>query len=141
MEGLGPYGCGKRLKALLAILVRVLERHGLEGVPATEALARLCSAAHLFVKVFQPSFKLAEKTRGGARVRKRHHGPETRCARLLASDAIPAVMKDRLRAVLGTVDPLGLRDEIREVQHHLAGLAAARRFIRCRSETLTSTDS
>ena len=32
---------------------------------------------------------------------------------------------DRLRAVLGTVDPLGLLDEIRAVQHHLAGLAAA----------------
>ena len=31
---------------------------------------------------------------------------------------------DRLRAVLGTVDPLGLLDEIRAVQHHLAGLAA-----------------
>jgi hypothetical protein len=32
-------------------------------------------------------------------------------------------MKDRLRAVLGTLDPLRLLDEIRTVQHHLAGLA------------------
>jgi hypothetical protein len=33
-------------------------------------------------------------------------------------------MKDRLRAVLGTLDPLRLLDEIRTVQHHLAALAA-----------------
>lgn len=32
-------------------------------------------------------------------------------------------MKDRLGALLGTVDPLGLLDEIRTVQHHLAALA------------------
>ena len=38
----------------------------LEGVPAAEALARPYSAARLFVNVFQPSFKLAEKTRHGA---------------------------------------------------------------------------
>ena len=57
--------------------------------------------------MFQPSFKFAEKTREGARVRKRYHAPETPCARLLAADAIPAVMKDRLRTVLGTVGPLG----------------------------------
>ena len=43
---------------------------------------------------------------------------------LLASDTVPAAMKDRLRALAGTLDPLGLLDEIRAVQHHLAGLAA-----------------
>ena len=46
------------------------------------------------------------------------------CARLLASDTVPATMMDRLRALAGTLDPLGLLDEIRAVQHHLAGLAA-----------------
>ena len=106
-------------------VVRRLVGYGrLEGVPAAEALARLYSAARLFVNVFQPSFKLAEKTRQGARVRKHDHAPETPCARLLASDAINAATKDRLRAVLGTLDPLALMDEIRAVQHHLAALAA-----------------
>ncbi len=46
-------------------------------------------------------------------MRKRYHAPETPCARLLASDAIAAVMKDRLGALLGTLDSLGLPDEIR----------------------------
>jgi hypothetical protein len=48
---------------------------------------------------------------------------ETPCARLLASPNIDEHMKDRLRAVLATLDPLRLLDEIRTVQHHLAGLA------------------
>ncbi len=107
-----------------AVVRRLVGYGRLEGMPGAEALARLYSAARLFVNVFQPSFKLAEKTRVGARVHKRYHAPETPCARLLASDTVPAAMKDRLRALAGTLDPLGLLDEIRAVQHHLAGLAA-----------------
>ena len=107
-----------------AVVRRLVGYGRLEGLPGAEALARLYSVARLFVNVFQPSFKLAEKTRVGARVHKRYHTPETPCARLLASDTVPAAMKDRLRALAGTLDPLGLLDEIRAVQHHLAGLAA-----------------
>ena len=53
----------------------------------------------------------------------------------------PVAMKDRPRAVLGTVDPLGLLDEIRAVQHHLAGLAAGATVHPMPSEMPTSTDS
>ena len=106
-------------------VVRRLAGYGrLEGIRAVEALARLYSASRLFVNFFQPSFKLAEKKRVGARVSKRYHAPETPCARLLASPAIPEATKERLGAVLLTLDPLRLLDEIRTVQHHLAGLAA-----------------
>ncbi|MEO7272693.1 MAG: DDE-type integrase/transposase/recombinase [Vicinamibacterales bacterium] len=106
-------------------VVRRLVGYGrLEGVAAAEVLARPYSASRLFVNFFQPSFKLAEKTRVGARVHKRYHAPETPCARLLSSAAIAEPMKDRLRALLATLDPLRLLDEIRTVQHHLAGLAS-----------------
>jgi len=106
-------------------VVRRLVGYGrLEGIAAGEALSRMYSASRLFVNFFQPSFKLAEKKRIGARVSKRYHAPETPCARLLASPAITEPMKDRLRAVLATLDPLRLLDEIRTVQHHLAGLAS-----------------
>jgi hypothetical protein len=57
-------------------------------------------------------------------VSKRYHAPETPCARLLQSDAVPEAMKERLRAVAVTLDPLRLLDEIRGVQHQLARLAA-----------------
>ena len=109
-------------------VVRRLVGYGrLEGIAAGEALSRLYSASRLFVNFFQPSFKLADKQRVGAHVRKRYHAPETPCARLLASASIAESMKDRLRAVLGTLDPLRLLDEIRTIQHHLAGLAAGER--------------
>ena len=44
----------------------------LEGLEAAAAPARLYGSLRLFVNHFQPSFKLAEKSRDGARVRKRY---------------------------------------------------------------------
>jgi hypothetical protein len=106
-------------------VVRRLVGHGrLEGIAAAEALTRLYSASRLFVNFFQPSFRLRDKSRVGARVSRKYQAPETPCARLLASVAIDPEAKERLRAVMLTLDPLKLLDEIRTVQHHLAGLAA-----------------
>ena len=94
-------------------VVRRLVGYGrLEGLAAGEALSRLYSTSRLFVNFFQPSFKLADKKRVGAHVSKRYHTPETPCARLLASADVTEPMKDRLRAVLATLDPLRLLDEI-----------------------------
>ena len=69
-----------------AVVRRLVGYGRLEGMPAAEALARLYSAARLFVNVFQPSFKLAEKTRDGpsdaaTRYRPRRI-PEESCARV-----------------------------------------------------------
>ena len=89
-------------------VVRRLVGYGrLEGIAAGEALSRLYSASRLFVNFFQPSFKLADKERVGAHVRKRYHAPETPCARLLASTSIAESMKDRLRAVPVRSTPCG----------------------------------
>ena len=60
-----------------AVVRRLVGYGRLEGIAAGHALARLYSASRLFVNFFQPSFKLAEKTRDGARVKKRYHAPET----------------------------------------------------------------
>jgi hypothetical protein len=105
-----------------AIVRRLVGYQRLEGLAAAEALTRLYAASRLFVNFFQPSFKLATKTRSGARVIKRYHAPETPCSLLLSSDAVPDSVKDRLRGVAATLDPLRLLDEIRAVQHHIACL-------------------
>jgi hypothetical protein len=107
-----------------AVVRRLVGYGRLEGIAAADALARLYASSRLFVNFYQPSFKLAEKKREGARVSKRYHAPETPCARLLQSASVPDAMKERLRGVALTLDPLRLLDEIRTVQHELAGLAA-----------------
>ncbi len=106
-------------------VVRRLVGHGrLEGIAAVKALQRLYAASRLYVNFFQPSFKLAERTRVGSRIHKRYLPPETPCSRLLASDHVTARAKARLRSLAGSLDPLRLLDEIRAMQHHLAELAA-----------------
>ncbi len=106
-------------------VVRKLVGYGrLEGLVAAEALGRLYAVSRLFVNFFQPSFKLATKTRVGSRVVKSYHAPETPCSRLLASTEVPEAVKDRLRVVQHALDPLRLLGEIRAVQHHVALLAA-----------------
>ena len=107
-----------------AVVRRLVGYCRLEGLAAAAALSRLYAASRLFVNFFQPSFKLASKTRVGAKVRKTYHAPETPYARLLVNAAVTDGMKDRLRAVAIQLDPLRLLEEIRSVQHHLAALAA-----------------
>jgi hypothetical protein len=106
-----------------SVVRRLVGYRRLEGLAAADTLSRLYSASRLFVNFFQPSFKLAEKVRVGARVTKRYHAPETPCARLLQSVAITARMKEQLQAAAAGLDPLALLDEIRRMQHHLAALA------------------
>ena len=60
-----------------------------EGLEATTALADLYAASRLFVNFFQPSFKLAEKSREGAKVRKTYHPPATPFQRLMWDASAP----------------------------------------------------
>lgn len=106
-----------------SVVRRLVGYRRLEGLAAAEALSRLYTASRLFVNFFQPSFKLVEKTRVGARVSKRYHAPQTPCARLLTSGAVSEQVKARLREIAQTLDPLQLLDEIRQMQHHLVALA------------------
>lgn len=99
----------------------------LEGLVATEALARLYDSTRLFVNFFQPSFKLRSKERVGARVRKNDYTPETPCARLLGSEHVTEDSKERLRAVLATLEPAHLRTLQRRVKDWRR--AAAQRLV------------
>ncbi len=77
------------------------------------ALARLYATARLFVNFFQPSFKLAGKTRDGARVRKRYHTPATPFQRLLADSRTPQGVRDEVNALFATLDPILLLRDVR----------------------------
>ncbi len=118
-----------------AVVRRLVGYDRLEGLAAAEALSRLYASSRLFVNFFQPCFKLASKTRVGARVEKRYHPPATPCARLLALDGVPDAIKEHLRAIMATLDPVRLLDEIRAAQQHLSRLAAGEA-----SEVIPSSD-
>lgn len=68
-----------------AIVRRLVGYGRFEGMAAAEATARLYAAARLYANLFQPSFKLREKARVGARVTERWHPPATPADRALAS--------------------------------------------------------
>jgi hypothetical protein len=60
-----------------AVVRRLVGYGRFEGIETARVLARLYEAARLHVNFFQPSFKLKEKRREGAKVIKRYHAPAT----------------------------------------------------------------
>ncbi len=98
-------------------IVRKLIGYGrLEGLAATAALRRLYEASRLYVNFFQPSFKLKDKERQGAKVRKHYEPPATPYRRLLASKEVATAMQQRLTAQFQQLDPVLLLKHIRDAQ-------------------------
>ena len=106
-----------------AVVRRIVGYRRLEGLEAAAALAELYRSVRLFVNFFQPSFKLAEKSRDGAVVRKRYHPPATPCQRLLADTRVPQDVRHRLRTTAADLDPVALLEEIRAGQRRLVEIA------------------
>jgi hypothetical protein len=106
-----------------AVVRRTVGYRRFEGLEAAAALAELYRSVRLFVNFFQPSFKLAEKSRDGAVVRKRYHPPATPCQRLLADTRVSGDVRDRLRTTAAGLDPVTLLKEIRAAQQRLVEIA------------------
>ena len=105
-------------------IVRKLIGYGrLEGLAATAALRRLYDAARLYVNFFQPSFKLKDKERTGAKVHKTYDAPATPYQRLLESKEMTATIKQRLTAQFQPLDPVLLLKHIREAQAAVVALS------------------
>lgn len=101
-------------------IVRGLVGYGrFVGTEATIALRQLYAVVRLHGNLFQPSFKLRDKTRIGARVIKRFHPPVPPVGRVLAHPAVTEADKDRLRALLVTADPVVLFAGPRAAQEEL----------------------
>ena len=104
-----------------AVVRRLVGYGRYEGVETAAALARLYAAARLHVNFFQPSFKLKEKRREGAKVIKRYHPPATPYARALAHPKVGKAIKRRLREMYRALDPVALLAEMRAAQDALGG--------------------
>jgi len=102
-----------------AVVRRLMGYGRFDGVETARLMARLYAAARLYVNFFQPSFKLKEKRREGAKVIKRYHVPSTPCKRALVHPKLAAAVKKRLREQYRTLDPVALLAEIRAAQEEL----------------------
>ena len=111
-----------------AVVRRMVGCRRYTGIAAAAELARLYHSMRLYVNFFQPSFKLMEKTRDGARVTKRHHPPLTPFQRMQAHPAVASVAKDALAAPFAQLDPVVLLHNIRQAQTRLTALADAAPF-------------
>jgi hypothetical protein len=101
-------------------VVRRLMGYGrFDGVETARVMARLYAAARLYVNFFQPSFKLKEKRREGAKVIKRYHSPLTPYERALAHPKLAETVKKGLREQYRTLDPVALLADIRAAQEEL----------------------
>jgi hypothetical protein len=102
-----------------AIVRRLVGYGRFQGIEAARALARLFAAARLHINFFQPSFKLKEKRREGAKVIKRYYAPATPYERALAHPAVDQAVKRRLREIYCALDPVALLAQMRGAQADL----------------------
>jgi hypothetical protein len=102
-----------------AVVRRLVGYGRFEGVETAQVMARLYAAARLYVNFLQPSFKLKEKRREGAKVIKRYHDPATPFERALAHPKVTRAVKARLRDMHRTLDPVALLAEMRAAQTEL----------------------
>jgi hypothetical protein len=102
-----------------AVVRRLMGYGRFDGLETARVMGRLYAAARLYVNFFQPSFKLKEKRREGAKVIKRYHAPLTPYQRALAHPKVTAAVKRRLRDQYRSLDPVRLLAEIRATQEEL----------------------
>src|SRR5262249_50091092 len=106
-----------------AVVRRIVGYRRLEGLESARVLAKLYAVTRLFVNVFQPSFKLAEKSRDGAKITKRYHVPATPCDRLLAHPSTSEATRSHLERLKTELDPIKLLKQMRSLQEAIVALA------------------
>ncbi len=105
-----------------AVVRKMVGYRRYEGNDAAAMLSELYAVSRLFVNVFQPSFKLIDKIREGAKVKKRYHAPATPCQRLMADARTSDEVKSRLAALQASLDPVDLLARMRICQQRLLDL-------------------
>jgi hypothetical protein len=106
-----------------AVIRKMVGHERFTGIVAGQALAQLLEAVRLYVNYFQPSFKLRERIREGAKIKKTYYPPATPCDRLLMHEAVEEKIKAALRNQRDQLDPVELLHRIRQGQSALAALS------------------
>jgi hypothetical protein len=107
-----------------AVVRRLVGYGRLRGVAGAQALGTLHRVARLYVNFFQPSFRLREKNRDGAKLTRRFDPPATPCERLLQNDHVGTAIKEQLRDLRRSLDPVALLKELRSAQARVAALTS-----------------
>lgn len=102
-----------------SIVRRLVGYDRYETEAAWEVMCSLYAVLRLYINFFQPSLKLLEKIRQGSKTIKKYDKAKTPYQRVLASEHITQQVKDQLTQQYNSLDPLVLKEKIRELQEQL----------------------
>lgn len=102
-----------------SVVRRLVGYDRFEGQEAWKALAKLYCVLRKYVNFFQPSLKLLEKERQGAKVSKKYDRAKTPFQRILLSEHIRQAKKDSLTAEYEKLDPVDLMTQLETLQDEL----------------------
>lgn len=97
-----------------SVIRRLVGYDRLEGEEATTALNAVYDLLRLWNNFFQPSVKLIEKHRHGAKVRKKYDQAKTPYRRVMESPDVAEADKEALRQLYLTLNPITLRRQLDE---------------------------
>ena len=102
-----------------SVVRRLVGYDRFEGWKAWEALARLYQVVRRYVNFYQPSLKLLEKERIGAKVSKKYDDAKTPYQRVLLSEHVSLSTKKSLRLEYEKLDPVYLLAQLESLQDEL----------------------
>ena len=105
-----------------SVVRRLIGYDRYEGLGAWRALIQLYEILRLYVNFFQPSMKLIEKQRDGARVKKRYDRAQTPYQRIIASGYLTKRKRERIESLYWKLDPVTLLKELERRQDHFGPL-------------------
>ena len=102
-----------------SVVRRLVGYDRFEGHKSWSALAQLYRVLRVYVNFFQPSLKLVEKERLGAKVSKKYDSAKTPFQRILLSEHVSTKQKKLLTAEYESFDPVGLMAQLQALQDEL----------------------
>ena len=95
-----------------------------------KVIRELYSNLRLYINFFQPVMKLKEKTRCGAKVKKKYDPAKTPYQRILDSKHISQKIKEKLKIQYGKLNPAQLKRNINRLQNRLMKLTLLKEKLR-----------